>query len=406
MFHWICPECGREIAPGVKDCPACDPQAEAVPVVDFQVAQPPIAATEVVAAEPVKVLIPEIVGADPDVRLREMVGRMRGMAPQPAMQPAAAGQASGGTMPPAAPPGPLPIAAQGRSPVSAPAMAWVPAAPNVPDVAKRLEDTTLREPQAVSPEPAPVRGSLRGTTPKTGVQKAALPPSSGLGALGQRLPGAAPIQSIEEQMAARIQAIAPLVSRVAANVVPEESLPGPRLPHELSTFQGAGISSILRVVPDAPRRPLGSAIPGWVVTSLVTATLLAGTLSFAFYAMPGLANPRPKAVSTPSVETVGTGSPLVEVTGIRIVAGSRKGPEIRYLVVNHSGSALDGTTVNVTLRLKQAAAGAAPISRFAFTASGLAAYESREMVSPIQNTVLPGQLPDWRELWAEVEVQQ
>jgi len=29
MFHWICPECGQEIAPGVKECPACEPQASA-----------------------------------------------------------------------------------------------------------------------------------------------------------------------------------------------------------------------------------------------------------------------------------------------------------------------------------------------------------------------------------------
>src|ERR1700677_2838754 len=28
MFHWICPECGREIPPAVKECPACDPQPE------------------------------------------------------------------------------------------------------------------------------------------------------------------------------------------------------------------------------------------------------------------------------------------------------------------------------------------------------------------------------------------
>src|SRR6478736_2641359 len=27
MFHWICPETGREIAPTVRECPACDPKA-------------------------------------------------------------------------------------------------------------------------------------------------------------------------------------------------------------------------------------------------------------------------------------------------------------------------------------------------------------------------------------------
>jgi len=29
MFHWICPECGREIAPTVRECPVCDPGAAA-----------------------------------------------------------------------------------------------------------------------------------------------------------------------------------------------------------------------------------------------------------------------------------------------------------------------------------------------------------------------------------------
>ncbi len=30
MFHWICPECGREIAPTIRECPACDPAAATV----------------------------------------------------------------------------------------------------------------------------------------------------------------------------------------------------------------------------------------------------------------------------------------------------------------------------------------------------------------------------------------
>jgi hypothetical protein len=30
MFHWICPECGREIPPKLKECPACDPQPASV----------------------------------------------------------------------------------------------------------------------------------------------------------------------------------------------------------------------------------------------------------------------------------------------------------------------------------------------------------------------------------------
>jgi hypothetical protein len=30
VFHWICPECGREIAPTIRECPACDPAAATV----------------------------------------------------------------------------------------------------------------------------------------------------------------------------------------------------------------------------------------------------------------------------------------------------------------------------------------------------------------------------------------
>src|ERR1035438_2724999 len=34
MFHWICPECGREISPSVRACQACDPSAVASTVVE------------------------------------------------------------------------------------------------------------------------------------------------------------------------------------------------------------------------------------------------------------------------------------------------------------------------------------------------------------------------------------
>jgi hypothetical protein len=47
MFHWICPECGREIPPAVTECPACDPRALAAeaaktaPVADAVAPAPP-----------------------------------------------------------------------------------------------------------------------------------------------------------------------------------------------------------------------------------------------------------------------------------------------------------------------------------------------------------------------------
>src|SRR5580692_1171098 len=50
MFHWICPECGREISPTVLECSACDPKA-----VQLETAK---------ATDPVS--IPQLVSKTPD----------------------------------------------------------------------------------------------------------------------------------------------------------------------------------------------------------------------------------------------------------------------------------------------------------------------------------------------------
>src|SRR5690349_3177799 len=56
MFHWICPECGREIPPAVKECPACDPQivakSEVSPVNSSPAELPPQPPPLPVAASP------------------------------------------------------------------------------------------------------------------------------------------------------------------------------------------------------------------------------------------------------------------------------------------------------------------------------------------------------------------
>jgi hypothetical protein len=55
MFHWICPECGREIPPSVRECQVCDPQAAALAVVE------PIESKPVADAVPTPPPLPELV---------------------------------------------------------------------------------------------------------------------------------------------------------------------------------------------------------------------------------------------------------------------------------------------------------------------------------------------------------
>src|ERR1700680_2962908 len=52
MFHWICPECGREIAPTVRECPVCDPKAVVAEPALVGVVEAPARALNYVEAAP------------------------------------------------------------------------------------------------------------------------------------------------------------------------------------------------------------------------------------------------------------------------------------------------------------------------------------------------------------------
>jgi hypothetical protein len=58
MFHWICPECGREIPPKLKECPSCDPQSVTV--------EQAVAPTEPIALSVVPPPLPSAMSAPPE----------------------------------------------------------------------------------------------------------------------------------------------------------------------------------------------------------------------------------------------------------------------------------------------------------------------------------------------------
>ena len=96
-------------------------------------------------------------------------------------------------------------------------------------------------------------------------------------------------------------------------------------------------------------------------------------------------------------------SKAVEVTGVRFVTGiPDRRPELHYLVVNHSNVALTGIVVNVTLR---SAPNPMPVAQFSFRTPRMNAFESKEMVSPIER-VNTADLPDWRRVKAEIHIVQ
>jgi hypothetical protein len=58
MFHWICPECGREIAPTIRECPVCDPVAATVETALAGEVEAPARAGKETAAPDIAVSVP------------------------------------------------------------------------------------------------------------------------------------------------------------------------------------------------------------------------------------------------------------------------------------------------------------------------------------------------------------
>jgi hypothetical protein len=164
MFHWICPECGREIPPAVKVCPACDPKAEQIPLTETRVKEPetPEKMPETPAAEAVSPAVAPPVAAP--------------VAPEPVAAPAAAEVLSAAPEPPAPLDVILALAEQIRAAQVA-ALAPAPAAPvaqaeATPDPAPVAQAEPVIQPAPV-PTPEPIAEPIAARPIETTAQELA-----------------------------------------------------------------------------------------------------------------------------------------------------------------------------------------------------------------------------------------
>lgn len=261
------------------------------------------------------------------------------------------------------------------------------------------------------------------------MQPTALPPKS----VGVRAPRS-PRPLLAPEMAALVK-YSPLENHPLRPAPPPEdlrttqtaprfTLPGPMLTRSLASFQDRALTPIF-LEERAFRKRLTS---GWLVTVLVVGTVLGVGFSSLFSLHSG-ADARPTAVaerSSPDAASASdttdvadkknpaaahaTGSnPLsksIEVTGFRIVIDPSRKAEVQYLVVNHSPARLSDATVYVTLHAANARPGQPPLCRFSFAAPSLGPFEAKEMISAIEKTNRPVNLPDWQALRADVEIGQ
>ncbi len=393
MFHWICPECGREIAPQATECAACDASATA----PEPKGEPKLEPEQQPAPSTQKLLPPP-----PEPAPAPLQARIYGAPKAPAIAASKPLNPAGREI------SPVPtLAVAARTPL------WRDALPELePARAPRIAKAALREPQAatLSAKVQPPRDLTAASEPT--------PLPASLPVLDRPAPPAPPLAGSVNYaaiVASRVKAAAGKTAPAASSVKEQISLPGPTLPHELTSLQAAGIAKIL-VAGDAQAAPAKGS--SWMLSLVVAAAVIAATLGATFYAMPGFANssaPAPKAsVEKPKAPPVPEQPPIpanplariVEVTGIRFVTDlPGRPPEIHYLVVNHSNVPLMGVTVNVTLRAVNASDGS-PLSQFAFRAPKLGPYESKEMVSSIERFNRSLSLPEWRDLKAEIQIAQ
>jgi len=467
MFHWICPECGQEIAPGVKECPACDPQTAAAPsssngplatvmpsrdasppatppptgvaepqvILQPEIIQPKIAAPKVVAAEEIlepKILQPEIILPKAEIiaakadaplaaalspestlpeletfsdRLADLAERLHGSR-MPYGSPRIIENTSALRHETERVPTILDFTGDvtaAQPLLAAPRAMKLLAEPQPPAIAVQLPANQVFKPQPAAPG-APVR-AISSKPPEA---QASTPNPVQLPTQRGRFaaPALAKLQSYFEA-ADRLMGLAASEGKpvLTANE-PRITLPGPALPRELLSLQAAGL------VPIGIGRRAGSGSNVWTGRLAVTAILVTAGLAASYRVMPGSATNTPAAAIVAPAAEQPVARPdnshslarFLEVSGVRFVELNKKA-EIQYLVVNHSKAALSSLTVYVTLRAANAKQGQAPLARFMFRSPNLAAYEAKEMANPIEHIIGPLDLPDWQDLRADVEVQ-
>lgn len=94
----------------------------------------------------------------------------------------------------------------------------------------------------------------------------------------------------------------------------------------------------------------------------------------------------------------------VELAGFRIIEDAKQKPELRFVIVNHSGADLGDVKAKVDLRAATNDQGAEPVASFTFAVK-LGPYESKELKVALATKLRAYELPDWQRLRADISGQ-
>lgn len=150
--------------------------------------------------------------------------------------------------------------------------------------------------------------------------------------------------------------------------------------------------------PSAAKR---TKVPGWLL-SLVVATLLSLGGAAIVRNMAEQGNNEPRAAARPHTPSSPQAAfiPYVEITGLRVMVDLKNTSQLRYIIVNHSSTLLSNLSLRVSVHSGSASK---PLFTISAVVTGLAPYESREMVAEIDDLASKN-IPEWDHLKPVVQV--
>jgi len=436
MLFWICPECGHECSPAIRECPTCT-TAEILSLArSFQCVPP--SPVRPPAAEAAK---PAILPAPSPLSVPAMVAANRtqaefGLKPA-ALVPAgiitfhAAAFSPSEAQQHSAEPAPSPrrsvaFVRNGVPGVSTSELALAELAPP-----EELRSPPLQDNNGTSVAPVdPKLGRVAFISSKlqlAGASMIDLERAARIEAIRASFQGqptelllcgareivSAPAPPAEQSMrlpkivfSAKALGNSPSASLAAVPQPP--TLAGPCLPPQLQRFTESRGSNRR-----PPRKRAGA--PTWLLSLMVGTAVFLGAGSLLQYvttnrdAKAASVAPQPTRHSVPApamppaMAEEHPGARFVEVAGVRVVTAPNRKPQLQYIVINHSSGELTGLNIHIALRSADSPTGP-PLVRVSSIVPSLGANQSKEIRTDLDAGLNAESIPDWQSLRTEILV--
>jgi hypothetical protein len=193
-----------------------------------------------------------------------------------------------------------------------------------------------------------------------------------------------------------------------------QEAPRPPATNAPASFLGLGQTP---AGPAEPAFPAGIPVPGpaprgglptWLLTIIFAAgfVVLVGGVYWLVGGGHATTNAKPSAsVAQPSATPSGAPNPYqkyIEISGVRFLEGPKKAPQVKFVVINHSGAEIDGLggTVNIVGRSDKAQQAA---GSFQFS-TNIGGWESKDLTVPLETKLEMIELPDWQYVSTDVQI--